>query len=307
MKKPVLVIMAAGIGSRYGGGIKQLAKVGPAGEIIMDYSIYDAKRAGFEKVIFVIRRDIEKDFKEIIGDRISREMEVAYAYQDADDLPAPFTRPAGRTKPWGTGHAILACRELIDAPFAVINADDYYGYEAFRKIYQFLENVPETGEGHYHFAMAGFVLGNTLSDNGTVTRGICQVSADGGLMGVQETKEIAKNADGTIRGVYAGKPCSPWEDDLVSMNFWGYTPDFIGELQKRFVAFLENIPEGDLKAEYLLPIIVDDMLKEGVATVDVLPTNDSWFGLTYAEDRDSVAGRLKELAEDGTYPNPLFP
>lgn len=306
MKKPVLVIMAAGIGSRYGGGIKQLAKVGPSGEIIMDYSIYDAKRAGFEKVIFVIRRDIEADFKEIIGDRISREIEVAYAYQDPDDLPSPFTRPADRTKPWGTGHAILACRELIDAPFAVINADDYYGYEAFRKIYQFLADAPETRDGHYHFAMAGFVLGNTLSDNGTVTRGICQVDADGSLMGVQETKDIARGADGHIHGVYQGQSCEPKESDLVSMNFWGYTPDFIGELERRFVTFLAGIPEGDIKAEYLLPIIVDDMLKEGVVTVDVLPTNDTWFGLTYAEDRDSVAGRLKELAENGTYPNPLF-
>lgn len=305
MSKPTLVIMAAGIGSRYGGGIKQLAAVGPCGEIIMDYSIFDAKKAGFEKVVFVIRKDIEQDFKEIIGDRISKEIEVAYAYQDTKDLPDGFSLPENRVKPWGTGHAILACRDILDGPFAVINADDYYGREAYEKIYSFLENSHEE-DGHYHFAMAGFILKNTLSDNGTVTRGVCLVDEEGKLAGVRETKNIARQPQGEIMGTYQGEECKLEEDNLVSMNFWGYTGDFLEELEKRFRVFLGALPGGDISSEYLLPIIVDDMLREGVVEVDVLPTNDSWFGITYAEDKESVSEKVKKLTAEGVYPSPLF-
>jgi len=307
MKKPVLVIMAAGIGSRYGAGVKQLAKVGPGGELVIDYSVYDAREAGFETVIFIIRKDIEADFRQLIGDRVAQQMHVSYAYQDPEDLPAGFCKPAGRTKPWGTGHAVLACRGMLDGPFAVINADDYYGKEAFRKIYQYLEDServkPESG---YPCAMAGFVLENTLSANGTVTRGVCQINEEGKLIGVNETQEIGRRADGVINGTYQGRVRKLEPDSLVSMNFWGFTPDFMQELEQRFVDFLKGIPEGDLKAEYLLPVLVNDLLKEEQITVRVLPCRDQWFGITYPEDKGMAAARLQDMVDQGIYPSPLW-
>ena len=299
--EPVLVVMAAGIGSRFGGGVKQLAKVGPAGEPIIDYSVFDAIEAGFKKVIFIIRKDIEADFKEIVGNHLESYINVEYAFQDPDDLPGDFVKPAERTKPWGTGHAILAIRDIIDSPFAVINADDYYGKEAFKVIYDYLVNdtAPD------HLAMVSFVLKNTLSDNGTVTRGIARLDAAGKLIGVEETKEIIRGEDGRITGKFGGDVVLD-DEDKVSMNFWGFRPEFIDELKTGFVKFLSNVPEGDIKAEYLLPDIVDKMLKEGRTTVDVLTSNDKWFGLTYAEDKDLVINELVAYASAGIYPNPLF-
>ncbi len=305
MKKPILVIMAAGIGSRFGGGIKQLAKVGPSGELVIDYSLYDAREAGFEKVIFIIRHDIEEDFKEMIGDRMAKVMEVEYAYQELKDLPGGRIPPRERTKPFGTGHAILACRGLLDEPFAVINSDDYYGKEAFRAMYRYLENVSRKDEV-LPIAMAGFVVGNTLSENGTVTRGVCRLDDQGDLCAVEETKEIVRQKDGIIHGVYQGKTTEIPENSLVSMNFWGFVPEFIPVLEREFECFLDEIPEGDLKAEYLLPNIVDQMIKEKKATVAVLPTADPWFGITYQEDKAMVEQKLALLAETGIYPTPLF-
>ena len=301
-KEPVLVVMAAGIGSRYGEGIKQLARVGPSGEAIIDYSVYDAVEAGFRKVIFIIRHDIEEDFREIVGDHLKGFVDIEYAYQEGDDLPEGFTRPAGRTKPWGTGQAILACRDIIDGPFAVINADDYYGKECYKLAYDYLKAGVEPG----HVGMVSFVIKNTLSDNGTVTRGICKVDPSGSLTGVEETKEIKRCDDGVIRGVYNGSEVTIGDDDLVSMNLWCLRADFMDELRTRFVKFLREVPEGDLKSEYLLPVIVDDMLHEGKACVDVMTSHDTWFGITYAPDKEIVTGYIHDYVAKGIYPERLF-
>ena len=301
-REPVLVVLAAGIGSRFGGGVKQLAGVGPCGEIILDYSLYDAIAAGFKKVIFIIRHDIEADFKEAIGDRLAGKIEVAYAYQEGDDLPAGFEKPADRTKPWGTGHAVLACRDIIDSPFAVINADDYYGREAYVKMYDYLKNGLTAG----HCAMVGFVLKNTLSDNGVVTRGICHVNAEGLLTGVDETKNIARGADGAVTGTFDDANVTLDPEALVSMNLWGFDASFVEALKSGFVTFLQNVKPGDVKSEYLLPIIVDGLIKNGALTVDVLSSRDRWFGITYKEDKEAVQAELKALTDAGAYPSPLF-
>ena len=295
MKEIALVIMAAGIGSRYGAGIKQLQKVGPQGEIIIDYSIHDALEAGFTKVIFIIRKDIEAEFKEVIGSRIEKICPVEYVYQDKNDLPGGFTCPKERTKPWGTGQAVLACRDILDVPFVVINADDYYGKEAFVKIYKFLaEHESDT----HKYCMAGFKLSKTLSENGTVTRGVCSMDESENLVKITETHEIMKNEDGTYTSEEGTDLC---DDTLVSMNMWGLTPEFIGILQDKFVGFLQNMNPKDLKAEYLLPTIIDDLLQNGQAEVKVLSSSDRWFGVTYAEDKDSVVQAFKQLVADGVY------
>ena len=301
-KEPVLVVLAAGIGSRFGGGVKQLAGVGPCGEIILDYSLYDAIKAGFKKVIFIIRHDIEADFREAIGDRLADKIEVAYAFQEGDDLPAGFTKPAERTKPWGTGHALLACRDIIDAPFAVINADDYYGREAYQKMFDYLKN--DLTEGHC--SMVGFVLKNTLSDNGVVTRGVCHVNDLGTLTGVDETKNIARDTDGLVKGVFDGQEMTIDPEALVSMNFWGFNASFMEALKTGFVEFLAGVEPGDIKSEYLLPIIVDGLIKQDALTVDVLSSNDKWFGITYKEDKEAVMQELQALTDGGMYPAPLF-
>lgn len=294
-----LVIMAAGIGSRFGGGIKQLAPLGPNGEIIMDYSIYDALQAGFNKVVFIIRRDLEKDFKEIIGDRIAKRCKVEYAFQENDNLPGGFVTPAERKKPWGTGHAILSCRGIVKEPFMVINADDYYGKEVFVKIHDFLVS-DEAKNNPFAFCMGGFILKNTLSDNGGVTRGVCKVDENGMLLDVVETGDIEKTPTG------AKTPDGEIDADCyVSMNTWGLTPEFIDCLEDGFIEFLSNVKEGDVKCEYLLPTIVDGMIKEGKATVKVLPTNDKWFGVTYKEDAPVVIESIKKLVADGVYPEHL--
>ncbi|WP_044296673.1 nucleotidyltransferase family protein [Robinsoniella peoriensis] len=305
MKDTTLVIMAAGIGSRFGGGIKQLEPVGPAGEIIMDYSIHDALEAGFNKIVFIIRKDLEKDFKEIIGRRIEKIADVSYAFQELDDLPEGFTKPADRTKPWGTGQAILCCKGLLNDPFIVINADDYYGKEAFVKIHDYLENwapVP----GKFNFCMAGFILGNTLSDNGGVTRGVCNIDQNYHLVDVDETSDIIKTKEGAAICLEDGTQKPIDAKSYVSMNMWGFTPDLLDELETGFAEFLSGIKEGDLKKEYLLPIIVDQMIKSGKAQVTLLETNDKWFGVTYKEDKDTVVASFRKLIADGVYSNPLL-
>ena len=307
-KKPVLVVMAAGIGSRFGQGIKQLTAVGPSGEIILDYSLYDAREAGFEKVIFIIRKSLEKDFKEVIGRRVEKEIEVSYAFQEMDDLPEGFLPPPERVKPWGTGQAVLSAARMIDGPFAVINADDYYGKTAFRIIYDFLEALPEEPETPAQFAMAGFIVKNTLSDNGEVTRGVCIQDMTGKLVEIHETHQIARRENGRISGLFEGKEVDIDPEGLVSMNMWGFSPMMLQALEQGFTDFLkEEAKANPLKSEYLLPMVVDSLLKKGKAQVKVLPTPDTWFGITYLEDKDYVAAQFERMADEGLYPSPLFP
>ena len=305
MKSTTLVIMAAGMGSRFGGGIKQLEPMGPNGEIIMDYSIYDAIEAGFNKVVFVTRKDLYDTFREVIGDRISKVIPVEYAFQELDALPEGYEKPADRTKPWGTGQAILACKGIVNEPFLVINADDYYGKEAFKLIHDYLvEEHPSDKE--FEFCMAGFILGNTLSDNGAVTRGVCVMDEHKHLVGVNETGGLVKTATGAgIEDKNGGiTPIDP--ENYVSMNMWGFTPDFLGELETGFAEFLSNIKEGDIKSEYLLPSVVDSLIKAGRANVSVLETRDKWFGVTYKEDKPLVVESIKKLISEGRYPAKLY-
>lgn len=304
MKKTALVILAAGIGSRFGGGIKQLEPVGPSGEIIMEYSIHDALEAGFNKVVFIIRKDIEKDFKEVIGKKIEKITEVEYAYQDLQDLPEGYTVPEGRVKPWGTGQALLACRDILKEPFVVINADDYYGKEGFKKIHEYLIQEHDT-DMEANICMAGFVLGNTLSDNGGVTRGICQMNKDGLLTEIRETRNIVRTKDGAA--IQTDEELIPVNtDSLVSMNMWGLTPDFMKILIQGFPKFLDAVQLGDIKAEYLLPVIVDQLIQEKRACVTVLKSHDTWFGVTYREDKQIVVDAFHKLIEDGVYKKALF-
>ena len=303
--KTSLVIMAAGIGSRFGGGIKQLEPVGPTGEIIMDYSIHDAIKAGFNKIVFIIRKDIEADFREVIGDRIEKlcdrlGVEVAYAFQAMDDIPEGETVPEERKKPWGTGQAVLSCRGIVNEPFIVINADDYYGKEAFVKIHDFLlDYTPEKADD---FCMAGFILKNTLSDNGGVTRGICQVDDNGFLTDIVETTEIVKTPNGAKSGDTEIDP-----ESYASMNMFGFTPEFIGRLEDGFKEFFETAAkENPLKAEFLIPIYAGQLLREKKITMKVLETSDKWFGVTYKEDKPTVVEAFKKLIADGEYNEDLF-
>ncbi len=305
MKDTTLVIMAAGIGSRFGGGIKQLEPMGPNGEIIMDYSIYDAKAAGFNKVVFILRKDIEADFREIIGQRIEKVIDVDYVFQSLDDLPAGYTAPADRKKPWGTGQAVLCCKGVVNEPFAVINADDYYGKEAFKKVHDYLVGEGTTDK-EYDMCMAGFILKNTLSDNGAVTRGVCVVDENEYLTAVVETGGIMMTPEGTIIHEENGSDMAITPEQHVSMNMWGFTPNFLNELETGFEAFLSEIPEGEVKREYLLPTIVDKLIKSGKASVKVLETKDRWFGVTYKEDKESVVAAFKKLIADGVYPENLW-
>ena len=304
MSKAALVIMAAGIGSRFGGGIKQLAPVGSDGEIIMDYSIYDALEAGFDQIVFVIRKDLEKDFKEVIGNRIEKQADVSYVYQELDDIPEKYqTKFHGRTKPWGTGQAILCCKDVVRTPFLVINADDYYGKSAFREAYNYLTSIPDTGK--IQVCMVGFVLKNTLSDNGGVTRGLCAVDGQGMLTGITETHNIEKDGDrAVIREADKAKILDA--DTTVSMNMWGLTPAFFDILGSGFDSFLDGTDPEDLKAEYLLPTIIGDLLTAGKVSVRVLRSEDQWFGVTYKEDREAVVNAVRELVENGVYPSPLY-
>ena len=293
-----LLIMAAGIGSRFGGGIKQLEPVDANGHIIMDYSVHDAIEAGFNRVVFIIRRDIEQEFREVIGDRIAavcaaHQVTVDYAFQDIHDIPGEL--PEGRTKPWGTGQAILAAKDLLNTPFIVINADDYYGKEGFRIIHEYLVQGGTS-------CMAGFVLKNTLSDHGGVTRGVCKMDADNNLTEVDETKNIVKTADGAEAD---GKVLDC--NSLVSMNMWGLTPDFLKQLEQGFEEFFEKtVPENPLKSEYLIPIYIGELLEKGEISVKVLPTNDTWYGMTYKEDVALVKESFRKMLEAGVYKADLF-
>lgn len=296
--------MAAGIGSRFGGGIKQLEAVGPNGEIIMDYSIYDALEAGFNKVVFVIRKDLEKDFKEIIGRRMEKLVEVEYAYQELDDIPERFRKKTeGRKKPWGTGQAILCCKDVVDEPFLVINADDYYGKEAYREAYAYLTSG--AADDAYQACMVGFVLKNTLSDNGCVTRGVCKVDENRMLSEIVETSNIIKTAEGAAVQTEDGQTPIDVESE-VSMNMWGLSPKFFKVLDKGFAEFLEKLDPENLKGEYLLPIIIGDLLKEGRMKVEVWKSHDEWFGVTYKEDKPDVVAAIQKLIAKGVYPEKLF-
>ena len=298
--KTSLVIMAAGIGSRFGGGIKQLEPVGMHGEIIMDYSIHDAIEAGFNKIIFIIRKDIEEAFREVIGERIEAickklNVEIDYAFQAMDDLPEGVKLPKDRTKPWGTGQAVLAAKNEIDTPFIVINADDYYGKEGFKAVHEYLVNGGKS-------CMAGFVLKNTLSDNGGVTRGICKMDEQNNLTEVVETKNIVKTATGAEADGVAVDVNS-----LVSMNMWGLTLDFLDVLEEGFKEFFEKeVPSNPLKAEYLIPIFIGELLEQGKMSVKVLKTNDTWYGMTYHEDVAAVKDSFKKMLENGVYKADLF-
>ena len=301
MKKTTLAIMAAGIGSRFGKGIKQLEPVGPSGQIIMDYSIHDALEAGFNKVVFIIRKDLEQDFREIIGKRIEEKTEVVYAFQDKNDLPNGFTCPPERTKPWGTGQAILSCRGLIHEPFAVINADDYYGKEPYRQLNQYLSEDHAGVSGIEPICMAGFRLGNTLSENGAVTRGVCDVDENGRLIRITETFNLVRTEDGAAEETGNGLRPLPI-DTIVSMNLWGLRHSFIPKLEEGFLEFLADSSGDELKKEFLLPSFIDELLQSGRAFVDVLPTEETWFGVTYQEDKDSVKQAIRDLTDKGLYP-----
>ncbi len=304
MNKPVLVIMAAGMGSRYG-GLKQLDPVGNHGQLIIDYSIYDARRAGFETVVFVIKPEIEEDFKRCIGDRVSKSMDVRYAYQLKEDLPEGYCVPEERRKPWGTAHAALAARNVVDGPFAVINADDYYGPEAFREIYDYL--AAHADGDVYEYVMVGYLLKNTVTENGTVARGICEETADNFLTRVTERTKIEK-----------GEPPRYTEDDgqtwtelsgdtIVSMNMWGFTRSFLDEAWARFPAFLDKaLAENPAKAEYFLPTVVSQLIDEGKARVKVLRSEDKWYGVTYREDKPTVVSAIAEKTASGLYPDRLW-
>lgn len=305
MEKPVLVIMAAGMGSRYG-GLKQIDPVDEEGHIIMDFSMYDARRAGFEKVVFIIKRENESDFREAVGKRIEKYMEVSYAYQDLENLPEGYEAPEGRVKPWGTAHAVLSCMDQVHGPFAVINADDYYGREAFQLIYDYLSTHKD--DEKYRYTMVGYKLGNTVTDNGHVARGICDMDANGELVGIHERTRIEKRNDGIA---YTEDDGATWvpvgADTTVSMNMWGFTRSILDEIRDRFPAFLdEGLKSNPMKCEYFLPAVVSSLLEEDRAAAAVLKSADKWYGVTYKEDKPIVVAALRKMKEEGLYPEHLW-
>ncbi len=303
-QEPILVIMAAGMGSRYG-GLKQMDPIGPCGEVILHYSIYDAMQAGFRRVIFLIKHEIEADFRSMVGNPVSRHMSVEYAFQQLDALPAGFTPPAGREKPWGTGHAVLCCRDLIDAPFCVINADDYYGPSAFRQAYATLQYARDDEKKRY--MMVGYLLRNTVTSHGHVARGICEVNENGYLQRVTETTHIVTCCDGILYTEDNKTYYRLDNDTLVSMNMWGFTPSLLDQLESDFTRFLEtSAKENPLKSEFFLPTVVSGMLEREEATVRVLSSLDKWYGVTYREDKPEVMAAIAGMTEDGKYPKPLF-
>ena len=304
LNEPILLIMAAGMGSRYG-GLKQMDPLGPDGEAILDYSVYDARRAGFRRVIFLIKHKIEADFKRLVGDRISKYMDVQYAYQELDRLPEGYAVPEGRVKPFGTGHAVLCCRDLIDAPFAAINADDYYGPGAFREAYRMLSTLRD--DVKQRFFMVAYQLKNTLTENGYVARGVCEVSGEGELKEIHERSHIISNCDGPMYTEDGQTYHLLQAEEPVSMNMWGFTPSLLTELGNRFPAFLDRIfRENPLKGEFFLPFVVNELLEEKKASVRVLSSGDRWRGVTYQEDKPLVKQALLRMAEEGLYPRPLF-
>ena len=306
MAKPVLVVMAAGMGSRYG-GLKQIDPVGNHGQLIIDYSIYDARRAGFETVVFVIKHEIEDAFKAAIGDRISKVINVKYAYQELTDLPEGYTFPADRTKPWGTCHAILAARELVDGPFAVVNADDYYGPDAFKTIYDYLSQNPDQPDC-YEFAMVGYLLGNTVTENGHVARGVCEEDENQFLKTVTERTRIEKDGEDAR---FTEDDGATWTalpgSSIVSMNLWGRTQSFFTEAWERFPAFLDKtMAENPLKGEYFLPSVISQLIQEGKARAKVLRSTDKWYGVTYQADKPVVVAAIAQKTADGVYPDNLW-
>ena len=305
MKKPVLVIMAAGMGSRYG-GLKQIDPVDDEGHIIMDFSMYDARRAGFEKVVFIIKKENEADFREAVGNRIEQYMEVAYAYQDLNNLPEGYSVPEGRVKPWGTAHAVLSSIDEVDGPFAVINADDYYGVEAFQLIYDYLSTHAD--DEKYRYTMVGYQLKNTVTDNGHVARGVCEMNAQGELVEINERTQIEKHNGGIAYTEDGGETWTELaEDTVVSMNMWGFTRSILEEIRDGFPAFLdEGLEKNPMKCEYFLPSVVSDLLGEDKATVAVLTSKDKWYGVTYKEDKPVVVEAMKRMMENGTYPKHLW-
>lgn len=305
MKKPVLVIMAAGMGSRYG-GLKQIDPVDEQGHIIMDFSIFDAKRAGFEKVVFIIKKENEADFKEAVGNRMAEQMEVAYVYQDLHNIPEGFEVPEGRVKPWGTAHAVLSAVDEIDGPFAVINADDYYGRDAFQVIYDYLATHED--DDKYRYTMVGYKLENTVTDNGHVARGVCDTNEAGELVRITERTRIEKRNGGIA---YSEDDGASWTelpgDTLVSMNMWGFTRSILDEIKAGFPAFLEKgLVSNPMKCEYFLPAVVSTLLEEGRATVAVLASADKWYGVTYKEDKPVVVQAIKKMKAEGRYPEKLW-
>lgn len=304
-KKPALVVMAAGMGSRYG-GLKQIDPVDEYGNIIMDFSIFDAKEAGFEKVVFIIKKAIEKEFKENVGKRMERRVQVEYVYQELDKVPEGFEVPEERVKPWGTGHAILCCKDVVNEPFAVINADDYYGKQAFREIYNQLTSQGD--DEKYQYAMVGYELVNTMTDHGHVARGVCATDDQGRLVDIHERTRIEKRGD---HGAYTEDDGATWVtlpgDTVVSMNLWGFTPSILEELDRRFASFLDReVPSNPLKCEYFLPFVVDELLKEDKAQVKVLKSKDRWYGVTYKEDKETVVQAIRRMKEQGLYPEKLW-
>lgn len=302
MEQPVLVVMAAGMGSRYG-GLKQIDPVDKEGHIIMDFSVYDAVKAGFKKVIFIIKKENEADFKAAIGDRLSKHLDVTYVFQDLKNLPEGYEVPEGRVKPWGTGHAVLSCIDEIDGPFAVINADDYYGANAFRMAYDFLtQNQDE--DGIYRYMMVGYKLENTLTENGHVARGVCVTDEEGHLQKIHERTHIERH-EGSV--AYTEDEGKTWtalpQDSTVSMNMWGFSESIMKELKARFPKFLEeNLPVNPMKCEYFLPFVVDELLGENKATVKVLKSMDKWYGVTYKEDKPVVVAAIQRMKDEGLYP-----
>ena len=306
MNKPVLVVMAAGMGSRYG-GLKQIDPVGNHGQLIIDYSISDAIRAGFETVVFVIKREIEETYKAAIGDRLSKVIQVKYAYQELDDLPEGYTVPEGRVKPWGTAHAILAARKVVAGPFAVVNADDYYGPEAFKAVYDYLSNTPDQ-PGCYEFAMVGYRLGNTVTENGHVARGVCTEDENHYLQSVTERTRIEKDGDNARYTEDDGATWHPLSGDtIVSMNLWGLSRAFFDEAMSRFPAFLDKaLAENPQKAEFYLPSVISTLIDEGKARAKVLRSSDKWHGVTYQADKPAVVAAIAEKTASGLYPDDLW-
>ncbi len=305
MNKPVLVIMAAGMGSRYG-GLKQIDPVSDQGEIILDFSLYDAMMAGFEEAIFIIKKENEVDFRALIDERAGKHMKVKYAFQELSDLPQGYGVPEGRVKPWGTCHAVLSARKLIDGPFAVINADDYYGPGAFQSIYDYLEKASD--DELYRYCMVGYEVQNTLTENGHVARGVCSVGTDETLQDIVERTKIMRREEGIAFTEDDGTTWTPLsEGTVVSMNFWGFTRSFVSEMEARFPAFLDKaLAENPLKSEYFLPGVVDQLIKEHKASVKVLKSRDKWYGVTYKEDKPGVVDALQAMKDKGIYPEKLW-
>ena len=299
-----LVIMAAGMGSRYG-GLKQIDPVGPNGEIIMEYSIYDAIRAGFSKVVFIIKKEIEDTFREVIGKKIEGIIDVEYVYQKVDNLPQGFSVPDGRVKPWGTGHAVLSAKGAVNTPFAVINADDFYGAETYKLLNGFLTSNQDTGS-KYKYCMVGFVIENTLTENGHVARGVCNVDSQGNLIDIHERTKIVKFGNETKYTEDETNWIKIPEKSIVSMNTWGFNPSILQELEERFPEFLINNKDNLLKAEYFLPTVVDNLIKEGKADVKVLSTSDKWYGVTYQEDKPVVKKSISDMVAEHKYPGRLW-